>query len=256
MPWRETADPYLVLVSEVMLQQTQVARVAPAYERFVQAFPDVGSLASAPLEQVLREWRGLGYNRRAVALKRAAQSIAREHGGRVPESADDLLRLPGVGPVTAAGVAAFAYGTPGVYIETNVRAALLHEFFPGEAAVTDAELRPVYEAVMDSGNPREWLYALMDYGAHVKKLHANPARRSAHHYRQSRFEGSWRQKRARALNALVDAAGSVTPALLAERIDLSAEEARRVLGELEAEGFVVREGGDAGAGSTDRFRVA
>jgi len=241
MPWRETRDPYRVLVSEVMLQQTQVSRVVPVYERFVEAFPTAEALAAAPLDDVLRVWRGLGYNRRAVSLRAAAERVVAEHRGQVPRALEQLRALRGVGPATAAGVRAFAFGEPGVYIETNVRAALLHEFFGQAEGVRDAQLAPVYEAVFDRDQPREWLFALMDYGAHVKRAHANPSRRSAHHTRQTPFEGSRRQKRARLLHAVVDR-GQATAASLASELGLDTEQAEELLSELEAEGFLARDG--------------
>ena len=246
MPWRETDDAYPILVSEVMLQQTQVSRVLPAYERFLAAFPDPDALAATPLEVVLREWQGLGYNRRAVRLKQSAETIAAEHGGRVPRSYDELVALPGIGPTTAAGVMAFAYGEPHVYIETNVRAALLHDFFPKDDDVPDTRLVPAFEATMDRDDPRTWLYALMDYGAHLKRTMPNPSRRSRHYARQSQFEGSRRQKRSRLLRAVMD--GIDTPDELACAVDLEPSEAEGILEELAAEGFLVREG--------DRIEIA
>lgn len=201
LPWRNTRDPYEVLVSEVMLQQTQVARVGRYWERFLAAFPTVDALAAAATSDVLEAWQGLGYNRRALALKRAADVCAVQYAGRLPESCDELLALPGIGPATAAGVMAFAYGKPSVYIETNVRAVFLHELFPEREKVSDRELAPLVEAACpDQDAPagrdvRAWYYALLDYGAHLKQNGRNPSRRSAHYARQSAFEGSRRQKR-------------------------------------------------------------
>ncbi|TLM70546.1 MAG: A/G-specific adenine glycosylase, partial [Actinobacteria bacterium] len=185
LPWRRTADPYAVLVSEVMLQQTQVARVLPKYEGWLAEFPTADALAAAPLEAVLRAWSGLGYHRRAVALKRAAETVTREHAGVVPRDEAALRALPGVGPATAAGVLAFAFDEPALYLETNVRAALIHDFFPGRDDVRDAELIPVLAAVLDRDRPRDWYHALLDYGYAIKREVPNPSRRSAHHSRQS-----------------------------------------------------------------------
>jgi len=241
MPWRESDDAYEILVSEVMLQQTQVSRVLPVYERFLAAFPDPDALTAAPLEVVLREWQGLGYNRRAVRLKQAAEMISAEYGGCVPADYDALLALPGVGPTTAAGVMAFAFGEPHTYIETNVRAALLHDFFAEEDDVPDSSLAPVFTAVMDHDDPRTWLYALMDYGAHLKRTVPNPSRRSRHYARQSAFEGSHQQKRSRVLRSVMD--GSVTSETVALELDLEHSLAEEILTELAAEGFLVREDG-------------
>lgn len=240
MPWRETDDPYAILVSEVMLQQTQVPRVLPAYERFLAEFPTPDALAAAPLEAVLRNWQGLGYNRRAVRLKQAAEMIVERHGGEVPADFDMLLDLPGIGPTTAAGVSAFAFGQPHPYIETNVRAALLHDFFASEDDVPDSRLLPVFNQLIDGQDPRTWLYALMDYGAHLKRTVPNPSRRSRHYARQSKFEGSRRQKRSRLLRAVMDQPG--TSDELAASLGMAYPDADEILAELAEEGFLVRDG--------------
>ena len=119
-PWRQASDPYRILVSEVMLQQTQTDRVLPKHEEFVRQFPDLSALAAAPLADVMRAWQGLGYNRRALALWRAAQAVEADCHGRLPASVDKLLALPGVGNYTARAVAAFAYNQPTVFIETKL----------------------------------------------------------------------------------------------------------------------------------------
>lgn len=129
LPWRHIDDPYAVLVSEVMLQQTQVARVERFWTRFLAAFPTIDALAAASTSDVLELWQGLGYNRRALALKRTADVCAAEHRGQLPRAYDELIALPGIGPATAAGVRAFAFEEPGVYLETNVRAVFLHDVF-------------------------------------------------------------------------------------------------------------------------------
>lgn len=196
LPWRGLDDAWAVLVSEVMLQQTQVARVTGFWQRFMAAFPTSDALASAGTSDVLAMWQGLGYNRRALALKAAADICARDFAGMLPESYEGLLALPGVGPATAAGVTAFARQKPCVYLETNVRTVFLHELFPDREGVADKELVPLVAATCPSRDPRSWYYALLDYGAHLKATTANPSRRSAHHVRQSAFEGSRRQKRA------------------------------------------------------------
>ncbi len=246
LPWRLTRDPYAVLVSEVMLQQTQVARVAPRYAEWLGRFPDVRALADAPLEAVLRAWQGLGYNRRAVALQRAARTIAEEHAGEVPSAREALLALPGVGPATAAGIRAFAFGLPDLYLETNVRAVFLHEFFADATDVPDSAIVPLLEATLDREDPRTWYWALLDYGAHLKRALPNPSRRSRHHTRQSPFEGSHRQLRARVLRAVLDAPDATADEIA---VDLGADpaEVERALGELAAEGFL----GEANG----RFRV-
>ena len=247
LPWRLTRDPYAVLVSEVMLQQTQVARVVPHFERWMEAFPTPDALAAAPLEAVLEYWQGLGYNRRAVALTRAAEQIARDHGGEVPRDYDTLLGLPGVGPATAAAVLAFAYGEARPYVETNIRSVYLHEFFADAADVPDAAILPLVEATLDRDDPRTWYYALMDYGVHLKRTGPNPSRRSRHHTRQSAFEGSHRQLRARIVRAVMAAPGTTAPEL-AEETGADTAGVDRALEALVAEGFFAEEGG--------RYRIA
>jgi A/G-specific adenine glycosylase len=241
MPWRETADPYAVLVSEVMLQQTQVPRVLPKYAEFLEAFPGPTELSAAPLAAVLEVWSGLGYNRRAVNLKRAAEAIAQHYGGAVPSDPTVLATLPGIGPATAAAVATYAFGAFAPFIETNVRAVLLHHFFADADDVPDSALAPIAEALWDPADPRTFGYALMDYGAWLKSTAPNPSRRSRHHARQSTFEGSDRQARAAFVRALVRAGGLATSGL-AEEAGVDEERAERLLEGLERDGLVSRDG--------------
>ena len=251
LPWRRTTDPYAILVSEVMLQQTQVVRVDGRWQRWLERFPTVDALAAASTADVLDEWQGLGYNRRALALHAAAQMVSGQ-GGTMPSDEASLCALPGVGPATAAGVRAFAFNLPGVYLETNVRTVFLHELFPGEDAVPDRELVPLVEATCPSGEdaddtPRSWYYALLDYGAHLKKTEVNPSRRSAGHTKQSRFEGSRRQKRAELVRLLLAHPEGVDAGLLhheltaieleAGREAVDAELVDELLSELAREGF-------------------
>lgn len=244
LPWRRTTDPYRVLVSEVMLQQTQVLRVVPKYEEFLEAFPTVEALASAPLEKLLGVWRGLGYNRRALNLKRAAETIVAEHGGRVPDTLEGLMALPGIGRATAAQVLAFAFDVGVPFIETNVRSVYLHEFFADAEGVPDAALLPLVAETIDHERPREWFWALMDYGTHLKATRENPSRRSAHHTRQSRFEGSNRQLRGRLLAALGEAGpGGRAADELSAVVGFEQERVDAALAALQAEGFVSAEDG-------------
>jgi A/G-specific adenine glycosylase len=255
LPWRRTQDPYRILVSEIMLQQTQVARVLEKYEEFLDAFPTIDDLAAAPLEAVLRVWQGLGYNRRARSLKRLADIVTGELNGGLPRSVPELLRLPGVGPTTAAAVAAFAYGEAHPFIETNIRAVYLHHFFPDRSDVVDREILPLVEATLDHTDPRSWYYALMDYGVELKRSQPNPSRRSRHHTRQSPFSGSKRQLRAQILRVILDrphiSAAEVARVLDEGRffgsdVTPPPEETTRVeevLAELVAEGFLREEGG-------------
>jgi A/G-specific adenine glycosylase len=244
LPWRRTGDPYEIFVSEIMLQQTQVARVLDRWPRFLAAFPTVAALAAAPTVEVLAAWQGLGYNRRALALHRAAGAMVERFGGRVPEGLDELRSLPGVGPATAAALFAFAFGRAEPFIETNIRAAFIHFFFPGEEGVPDAAILPLVDRTMDRDDPREWFYALMDYGVRVKREHGNPSRRSRHHSVQSPFAGSRREARAQVLQALIAIApGAVTTADVAAALPGPArtpEEVTSLLDELAREGFLQR----------------
>ncbi len=262
LPWRRTHDPYEIWISEVMLQQTQTARVDGRWQRWLQRFPTVSALAAAEPAEVLEEWQGMGYNRRALALLRAAQAIV-EGGGALPSDARALEALPGIGPATAAGIRAFAFDLPGVYLETNVRAVFLHELFPGEEGVSDRELVPLVRATCPADasdpddDPRTWYYALLDYGAYLKRTVPNPSRRSSGHARQSRFEGSHRQKRAELVRILLahrgDAPGGVDLGTVAAELASAEEKAgrrgvktadvRALLEELAREGFCREEAG-------------
>jgi A/G-specific adenine glycosylase len=239
LPWRTTRDPYRILLSEIMLQQTQVSRVVEKYEAFLAAFPDFPSLARARLKDVLAVWKGMGYNRRAMALKATAERVVAGHGGELPGEAEALVRLPGVGPATAAAVCAYAFGRPVVFVETNVRAVFIHVFFGRRRAVTDAAIRPLVERTLDRRDPHQWYSALMDLGVAIKRAFGNPARRSAHHVRQGPFEGSRRQVRGRILGALIEAPAR-SPAEIARRAGLPAERVAGPLGDLIAEGLVVK----------------
>jgi len=237
MPWRTTDDPYSILVSEVMLQQTQVERVKSKYAEFLAAFPALADLASAPLADVLKIWQGLGYNRRAIALKRCAEEIISRHGGQFPRTTEELESLPGIGPYTARAVAAFAFGTAEPLIETNIRTVFIHFYFHGRDKVSDREIMPLIAATLDRHNPREWYYALMDYGVWLKQLHTNPGRRSRHHVKQSRFEGSNRQLRSRLLRAVI-ASPEISAAELADQLEVLRCDVERNLAAMEQEGFL------------------
>jgi A/G-specific adenine glycosylase len=206
-PWRINLDPWAVLVSEFMLQQTQTARVISYWEKWLAKWPAPAALAGASLEEVLREWSGLGYNRRAKNLWECARAITERHGGRVPETPETLLPLPGIGPYTSGAIACFAWNYPAVFIETNIRAVLLHFFFQGSEGVKDDELLPILETSLYRKNPRLWYWALMDYGAELKKLTVNPNRKSAHYARQSRFKGSLREVRGAIVKSLAGQGG-------------------------------------------------
>lgn len=254
LPWRRTRDPYAVWVSEVMLQQTQVTRVDGRWQRWLSRFPDPAALAAAPTADVLAEWQGLGYNRRALSLQRAAAEVCDRWGGEVPDDLDALVSLPGIGPATAAGIRAFAFDLPGVYLETNVRTVFLHELLPDAERVPDSVLAPLVREACPEEGARRWYYALLDYGAHLKRTVPNPSRRSASHTRQSAFEGSRRQKRAALVRLLLEAREAGLPGLSLDDavVALGAIEAAAgrpeppaalvegLLDELSAEGFCLR----------------
>lgn len=238
MPWRRTRDPYRILISEIMLQQTQVARVVGFYEKFIKEFPDIKTLAQAKTANVLRAWQGLGYNRRALALQKLAKEVMEEHDGKLPRSREALESLPGIGPYTAGAIRAFAFNEPEVFIETNIRRVFIHFFFPlgstskkGDKKVTDAELRRYIERTLDRKNPREWYWALMDYGAILAKTPENPNRRSAHYMRQSKFAGSDREIR-----------GKILREVLAKKKIPIAGLNKKILDQLIREGFLVKNG--------------
>ncbi len=237
--WRDIDDPYRVVVSEIMLQQTQTDRVKVKYEQFVQEFPTLEVLAAAPVAKVIAAWQGLGYNRRALALHLFAQRIVSEYAGRIPDNPELLRLFRGIGPATGASICAFAFNKPTVFIETNIRAVYIHCFFAGRSEVKDSEIMPLVEQTLDSLNPRMWYYALMDYGVMLKKKHKNPSRKSAHHAVQSKFEGSDRQVRGLILKLLVQTPVMHTELFL-EQIQREPDKIMRILNELEKEGFVLQ----------------
>ncbi|PJC37011.1 endonuclease III [Candidatus Peregrinibacteria bacterium CG_4_9_14_0_2_um_filter_53_11] len=241
LPWRQTTDPYAIYLSEVMLQQTQVDRVAQKFPVFLATFPTPQALAEAPLATVLEAWQGFGYNRRGLHLKRAAEQMVERHGAALPKTVEELDDLPGIGYATASAIAAYAFNLPTVFIETNIRAVFIHHFFSDAEKVSDAQLLPLVEAALDRTNPRRWYSALMDYGTHLKKLHGNPARRSRHHVKQSRFEGSEREIRSMILKLLL-AHKKLGRKELHSLIDRESARIERNLAGLIAEGFVIKNG--------------
>ena len=258
-PWRRTPSPYRTLVSEVMLQQTQASRVAPAFDRFVACFPDVRTLAAAPRSDVLRTWAGLGYNRRAVALSEAARTIVRDHGGVVPRELPALQSLPGVGPYTAAAVMSIGYGEPVAAVDVNVR-RVVSRMALGDPAASAARVRDAAGALLDVERPAAWNQAVMDLGRDVcrqsprcdvcpvagwcrwrsrnltaERVPLRPPRRG-----HERFEGSFRQLRGGVLRVLRD--GAATAAVISTTLMKDEEEVRRAIATLASEGAVeVRE---------------
>jgi len=236
--WRNEQDPYKIVVSEVMLQQTQTFRVAPKYEAFILRFPDFASLAAAPLRDVLTAWQGLGYNRRGIALQKIAQKVVDEFSGNLPQDPEILVTFPGIGKATAASICAFAFNKPTVFVETNIRAVFIHFFFQGLDDITDKQILALVQQTLHTTDPRQWYYALMDYGVMLKKNIPNPSRKSAHHVQQSKFEGSHRQVRGMILKSLlqIPSIGIAEFEALLQRDQRVIEKA---LDELMHEGFVV-----------------
>jgi A/G-specific adenine glycosylase len=238
MAWRDTTDPYLILVSEIMLQQTQVERVKIKFPEFIEAFPDFASLAVAPLDNVLFVWQGMGYNRRAIAIQKCAIRVMNEYNGILPADVDLLATFPGIGRATASSIAAFAFNLPVVFIETNIRRVFIHFFFSGTDTVSDADLLPIVEKSLYKENPRVWYWGLMDLGSALKKTVPNPNRRSVHYSKQSPFEGSDREIRGTIIRMLLVEPGMSEKQLLAIRIEDPAR-IKKILSALISEGFIV-----------------
>lgn len=256
-PWRATRDPWLVLVSEVMLQQTSTGRVIERFERFVDMFPTPQVCATSPLAELLVEWQGLGYPRRCRNLHLAARVIVDDHGGAVPRDLDALLALPGVGPYTARAVLAFAFGDDAAVVDTNVARVLSR--LSGEALTAKAA-QAMADNLLPVGHAWEWNQVLMDFGATVCTARSpqcgqcpleaqcayrgcgeDPAAGSALTSKpQARFEGSDRQARGRLMKRLGD--GSVRHSDVAAVMQVDSERAARLLGALVSEGLVSVDG--------------
>lgn len=241
LPWRKTSDPYRILVSEVMLQQTQVDRVIPYYKAFLTRFPSVRALAAAPLKDVLALWQGLGYNRRAKMLHEAAKVVVRDHRGIIPKDAFILKTLPGVGPYTASAVAVFSSNADELLIETNIRTVITHHFFPTTKVVEDTEVLKVLQKVHPKGQARMWYAALMDYGSFLKRTGVRINNRAKGYTKQSAFKGSLREVRGAILRALLE--GSATmPALLRAIGSERKDQLTKALDALIQEGVVTNAG--------------
>ena len=273
LPWRlptlkirkdKTLDPYKVWVSEIMLQQTQVARVLKKYPPFIKRFRNIQTLARASLYEVLSLWSGLGYNRRAKFLHETAKIVVQKYKEVLPRDPLVLRSLPGIGEGTAGSILAFAFNIPSVFIETNIRTVFIHQFFKyktptiysdileniridcGEdkssrklkkVLIHDTDILPLIEQTIDTKNPREWYYALMDYGVYLKSTYTNPSRMSAHHTKQSAFEGSHRQVRGEILKILLEHK-SVSIHAIKKHIQGDKRHIEDALKELQKENFI------------------
>ncbi len=237
MPWRENIDPYHIFISEIMLQQTQVSRVEEKFKQFILKFPSFEMLNKASLASVYSVWQGLGYNRRAMYLKKAAQCIVEEYNGTLPNGENELLSLPGIGKATAASIRAFAFNSPVVFIETNIRTVFIHFFFKNKTKVSDEEILPLVKKSLYVINPRIWYWALMDYGTMLKKNGLDKNAKSIHYIKQSAFEGSWRQKRGAILKKLAQVK-IATSGFLAKELGYNQDVVDEIVNELLKEGFL------------------
>jgi len=237
-PFRENITPYNVLVSEIMLQQTQTRRVSEKYLKFKKKFPDFLSLSIASLEEVLKEWKGLGYNRRAIALKTIADTVVKNFEGKLPDSIDILKSFPQIGHNTASSIITFAFNRSTAFIETNIRRVYIYFFFPNKRKIDDKEILPIVKNSVDNANPREWYYALMDYGVMLKKAHPELNKKSTHYRKQAPFKGSTRQIRGKILELLIKQGKMEIKNI--QRVFDSNEQKKinNMLNQLEKEGFI------------------
>lgn len=240
MPWREDTSGYSVFVSEIMLQQTQVLRVLEKYPQFMKAFPTFSSLANSNTKKLLSIWQGMGYNRRALYLQKGAQIICKEYYCKLPDDPDELDKLPGIGQATARAMCVFAFNKSFSYIETNIRRIYIHHYFADKVEVPDEDLFPIVERTLDRKSPREWYWALMDYGSYLGNQIDNPNRQSKHYQKQQKFKGSLREVRGKILKMLLKKTYSK------EELEQYYNQDKRLfvaLSQLEKEGFIKEEEG-------------
>ncbi len=240
-PFREEITPYKVLISEIMLQQTQTKRVSEKFLEFLESFPDFSTLSKAPLDKVLKVWKGLGYNRRAVALKKIADIIINDYDGKMPNSIEILKSFPQIGHNTASSIVTFAFNKPTIFIETNIRNVYLYFFFANKNHVKDKEISPFVEKTIDKKNPRDWYYALMDYGVMLKKTHPELNKKSAHYRKQTSFKGSNRQLRGEVLKILIKTKTLHKLDFEKKFVNFDQKRVKNVLNKLEKEGFIKKE---------------
>ena len=238
LPWRKNQTPYRVAVSEFMLQQTQASRVAPFFKNWMKQFSSWKILAQASQSEVLRVWKGLGYNSRALRLQKLAQIVVDDYKGRLPKEYEELMKLPGIGPYTAGAIRAFAHNLWTPIIETNIRRIFIHHFFIDRFDVTDSEILEVINDMGEVENHGEWYEALMDYGVALPKLvNHNPNIKSKHYTKQSKFEGSDRQIRGKILGVLLEHK-KISQKKLCTVLGEENQRYRKILKALKKEGFL------------------
>jgi A/G-specific adenine glycosylase len=237
LPWRTTTDPYHILVSEMMLQQTQVDRVIPKYISFISLFPDFSTLDAASPKDILSAWQGLGYNRRARALHYIAHRVIATHCGTLPCSIEELTKFPGIGKATASAILVYAYNMPLVFIETNIRRLFIHFFFQDSHGVADDCIESLVAATIWKENPRDWYNSLMDYGSLLKNRIPNPNVRSSIYRKPSPFQGSNRQLRGHILKKLLNGA-EMTEQALAKELKVDPIRLAQILTAMHHEGLI------------------
>lgn len=239
MPWREDTRPYYVLVSEMMLQQTQVSRVIPKFEAFIERFPDEAALAGASLADVLKLWQGLGYNRRAKFLHEAAKMVIDDFDDVFPQNDADVVKLPGVGKNTAGAIRAYTFNQPSIFVETNIRTVYIHHFFNDSFDVDDKQIIELLEQTIDHEHPREFYWALMDYGTCLKANGVRNLANSKHYKKQAPLKGSLRETRGKIIRQL--ASGDKTIVELQKAVNMD-DRFTAALEGLQRDGLVMRTG--------------
>lgn len=236
-PWRESYDPYQILVSEIMLQQTQTSRVEPKYLAFLERWPTLEALSEASLSELLALWQGLGYPRRALALLEIAKRSAVE-GYQLRLDSEYLRTLPQVGEATTAALLAFCCNAKSIYLETNIRRALIYYFCAEQEQVPDRSLKELLGRLVNLvADRRLWYYALMDYGVYLRQLGQNPNQRSRHYVKQLPYQNSNRKLRGQILNLLLEQ-GELSLPVAEAKIDFSAQRIKQAIASLVEEGFI------------------
>jgi len=244
LPWRKNISPYAVVVSEIMLQQTGVDRVIPFFKNWMKRFPNWKKLSLASQKDILRCWKGLGYNSRALRLQKLARIVVEKYKDKLPRERKQLESLSGIGPYTAGAIRAFAFDESEVFIETNIRRIFIHHFFSHKKQVHDSEIFEILDYLSTCNlklSTREWYWALMDYGSYLAKIIPNPNKKSKHYTKQSKFKGSDREIRGTIL-ALLLGQEKISRASLTKKLKEKKDRIQKILDDLEKEGFVIQKG--------------